>query len=154
MSLTEKIPNCIATPFLDPATISDTCARIQSAARGLVTRARARLFGSAHANCGGREVLVDELHGHRSFAHGGGTAFGRAGADVAGREDAGNARLEQVVGAGRIAGKDEPVGGARNGVVEPLRARLRAEEEEEERERHLLAALERDRLEAPVRSVE
>ncbi len=95
---------------------------------------------------------MDELHGHRSFADGGGAALGRAGANVAGGEDAGHARLEQVVGAGGVAGEDEAVGGARDGVVEPLRARLRAEEEEEEGERQTLAALERDRFE-PARPV-
>ena len=58
------------------------------------------------------------------------------------------------VGAGCIAGEDETVGGACHGVVEPFRARLRAEEEEEERERQLLATLQRDRLELAVFSVE
>jgi hypothetical protein len=77
-------------------------------------------------------VFVDELDGHRSFSDGGGAAFGRAGADVAGGEDAGNACLEQVVGTGCVAGEDEAVGGACDRVVKPLGARLRAEEEEEE----------------------
>ena len=40
---------------------------------------------------------MDELDGHRPFADGGGAAFGRAGADVAGREHAGDVGLEQVV---------------------------------------------------------
>ena len=83
---------------------------------------------------------MDELDGHRSFADGGGAALGRAGADVAGREDAGNARLEQVVGVRCGAGEDEAVVVARDGVVEPLGARQRAEEEEQERERQALAA--------------
>ena len=45
---------------------------------------------------------MDELDGHRSFADRSGAALARAGADVAGGEDAGNARLEQVLGAGRV----------------------------------------------------
>jgi hypothetical protein len=76
--------------------------------------------------------LVDELHGHRSFAHGCGATFTGAGPDIPGGEDARDARLEQIVGPGGVAGEDEAVGIARDGVVEPLRARLRAEEEEEE----------------------
>ena len=44
------------------------------------------------------EMLVDELHGHRALAHRGRAALGRARADVAGREDAWHARLEQVLG--------------------------------------------------------
>ena len=47
---------------------------------------------------------MDELHGHRSFADGGGAALAGSGADVAGREDAGHACLEQVVGAGCVLG--------------------------------------------------
>ena len=106
--------------------------------------AERRSSDSSFRSC---EVRVDELHSHRPFADGGGATFGRAGADVAGGEDAGHARLEQVVGAGCVAGEDEAVGGACDSVVEPLRARLRAEEEEEEGEREALAALERDRFE-------
>src|SRR6185312_16674096 len=83
---------------------------------------------------GTREVLVDELHGHRPLAYGRGATLAGAGPDVAGGEDAGHARLEQVVGAGCGAGEDEAVGGACDGVVEPFRARLRAEEEEEKGE--------------------
>ena len=48
-----------------------------------------------------REPGVDELHGHRALADRGGAALGRAGADVAGGEDAGHARLEQAVGCRR-----------------------------------------------------
>ena len=92
-------------------------------------------------------MLVDELDGHRAFADGGGAAFGRAGADVAGREDARNIGLEQVVRARRGAGEDEPVVVAGHGVVEPLGARQRPEEEKEERERKAVAALEGDGLE-------
>src|SRR5438132_1192997 len=59
-------------------------------------------------------------------------AFGGPGADVAGGENAGNARLEQVVGAGCVGAEDEAVGSACDGFVEPFRARLWAEEDEEE----------------------
>src|SRR5207253_7404532 len=107
-----------------------------------------------HSSCGSCEVLVDELHGHRSLTHRGRAPFGGPGADVAGGEDAGHARLEQVVGAGCVAGEDEAVGGACDGVVEPFRARLRAEKEEEEGEGEPLAALERDLFELALRSVE
>src|SRR5207247_1535013 len=87
-------------------------------------------------------------------------AFGRvvAAADVAAGEADPEmqplAALEQVVGPGGVAGEDEAVSSARDGVVEPFRARFCAEEEEEGRELQLLAALQRDRLELPVRSVE
>src|SRR6185437_9463324 len=97
-----------------------------------------------------RKVLVHELHSHRPLAHGCRTPLAGAGPDVAGGEDAGHARLEQVVRPGGVAGEDEAVGIARDGIVQPFRARLRAEEEEKGRERELLAALQRDRLELPV----
>ena len=78
---------------------------------------------------------MDELHGHRALADGGGAALGRAGADVTGREDARNAGLEQVLGARGGAREDEAVVVAGDRVAEPFGARLRAEEEEQERER-------------------
>src|SRR5207253_2725846 len=140
-----------------------TCRRRASTPRNRLRRLGALVARPGRGECSARssdssfrscEVLVDELHGHRSFADGGGAAFGRAGADVAGGEDAGHAGLEQVVGAGCVAGEDEAVGSARDGVVEPFRARLCAEEEEEERERELLAALERDLFEPALRSVQ
>ena len=99
-------------------------------------------------------MLVDELHGHRSFADGGGAALGRPRADVAGREDAGHAGLEQVAGAGGVAREDEAVGSACDRVVEPFRARLCAEEEEEEGEWEALAVGERDLFELAACSVE
>ena len=83
---------------------------------------------------------MDELDGHRPFADGGGAALGRPGADVAGREHAGDVGLEQVVRAGCRAGEDEAVLVAADGVVEPFGARQRAEEEEQERVREELAA--------------
>ena len=97
---------------------------------------------------------VDELDSHRTFADGGGAAFGRAGADVTGREHTGDIGLEQVVGVRCCAGEDEAVVVAADGVVEPLGARQRAEEEEQERVSQELAALERDGREAPVLAVE
>ena len=97
---------------------------------------------------------MHELHGHRPFANGRGATLARPGPDVAGGKDAGHARLEQVVRANCIAGEDEPVGSASDGVVEPFRARLCAEEEEEEGKWQLLTALQRDRVELPVSPVE
>src|SRR5579859_2283569 len=81
---------------------------------------------SSRVSC---EVLVDELDGHRSLADCGSAALGRAGAD-------------------------EAVGGACDGVVEPIRVRRCAEKAEEERERKALAAGERDRFELTVGAVE
>ena len=104
--------------------------------------------------CALSEVSVDELHGHRSFADGGGAALGRARADVSGREDARSIRLEQVLGVSGRAGEDEAVAVARDRIAEPLRARLRAEEEEQERERQALAVFERHRLELPTLSMQ
>ena len=101
-----------------------------------------------------KEVGVDELHGHRALADRGRAALSRAGADVAGGEDAGQARLEQVVGARVGAGEDEAVLVARDRVAEPLGARQRAEEEEQERERQALAVCQRDRLELAVVAVQ
>ena len=97
---------------------------------------------------------VDELDSHRTLADGGGAAFGRAGADVTGREHTRDIGLEQVVGVRCCAGEDEAVVVAADGVVEPLGARQRAEEEEQERVSQELAALERDGGEAPVLAVE
>src|SRR5207253_2594057 len=140
-----------------------TCRRRASTPRSRQRRLGALVARRGRGECSARssdssfrscEVLVDELHGHRSLADGGGAALGRAGADVAGGENAGHARLEQVVGAGSVAGEEEAVGRACDGVVEPFRARLCAEEEEEEGERQALASLERDLFEPALRSVE
>jgi hypothetical protein len=90
---------------------------------------------------------VDELDGHRSFAGGSGTSLRGPGAHVAGREDTGDARLEQVVSLRRSAGENEPVVVPRDGVVEPVRARVGAKEEEQERERKAFPAGERDGFE-------
>jgi hypothetical protein len=98
-------------------------------------------------------MRVDELHGHRALADCRRTSFRRTGADVAGREDARHACLEQVVGTRGHPGEDEPVLVARHGVAEPVGARRRSEEEEQERERDALAALQRDRLQMPVVAV-
>ena len=102
--------------------------------------ARRRWSRHAPRRRGTGEVGVDELDGHCPFADGGGAAFGRAGADVTGREHAGDVGLEQVVGVRGGAGEDEAVVVAADGVVEPLGARQRAEEEEQEREGKALAA--------------
>ena len=96
------------------------------------------------------EVLVDELHGHRALADGRGQRFVEP-TDIAGGEDAGHARLEQVLGAGRVAGEDEAV--RRRAATDSPSHSVHgcgAEEEEQERERQPLAALERDRFELPV----
>ena len=99
-------------------------------------------------------MAVDELDGHCSFTDGSGAAFGRAGADVTGREHPRDVGLEQVVRVGCRAGEDEAVVVAADGVVEPLGAWQRAEEEEHERVSQALAALERDGLEVSVLAVE
>src|SRR5581483_5990280 len=71
-----------------------------AAARSRRVSSRARTF------C---EPGVDELDSHGSFADGRGAALGRAGADVAGGEDARDAGLEQVLAVRRGAGEDEAV---------------------------------------------
>src|SRR5919109_3437937 len=98
-------------------------------------------------------MRVDELHGHRALAHRGCAPLRRAGADVARGEDAGDARLEQVVGMRIRAREDEAVFVAGDGVAEPFGAWPRAEEQEQERERHALTTRERDRFEVPIRAV-
>src|SRR5581483_138269 len=103
---------------------------------------------------GQRKVRVDELDRHRSFADRRRAALRRSAADVARGEDAGHARLEQVVRVRGVAGEDEAVGMASDGVVQPLGARLGAEEEEEKGERKPLAALQSDGLEPSVLAVE
>jgi hypothetical protein len=65
-----------------------------------------------------------------AFADGCGVALGRAGANVAGHEQARDVGLEQVVHARGWAGQDGAFRVAADGVVEPLRARKRAEEKE------------------------
>ena len=93
---------------------------------------------------------VDELHGHRPLADGGGASLGRAGADVTGREDARDAGLEQGVRRpAASAREDEAVVVAGDRGIEPVGARERAEEEEQEGEGQTLAAREGDRLELP-----
>ena len=78
---------------------------------------------------------MDEHDGHRTFAGGGGAAFGGAGTDVAGRVHAGNVGLEQVGGVGCSAGEDKAVVVAADGVVEPFGMRQCAKEEKQERVR-------------------
>jgi hypothetical protein len=99
-------------------------------------------------------VGVDELHGPLPFADGGGATLGRAGADVARRQDARHRRFEGFLAVGRGAGQDEPILVAFDGVTEPFGARQRAQEEEEIGEPQALAVLERERLELAVGAVE
>src|SRR5579884_2927052 len=94
----------------------------------------------------GREMRVDELDRHCSFAYGGGTSLGRACADIAGGEDAGDAGLEQVVGPRGWAGQNKAFLVALDGIVEPLGAGQRPEEQEQEREREPFTGGERDRF--------
>src|SRR5579859_4606417 len=129
------------------AIAASTSPRSKAAHQPALLRSR----DSSRVSC---EVLVDELDGHRSLADCGGAALGRAGADVAGGENPGHACPEQSFGADRVAGEDEAVGGACDGVVEPIRVRRCAEKAEEERERKALAAGERDRFELTVGAVE
>ncbi len=97
---------------------------------------------------------MDEAHDRRALADRGRAALDRAGAHVAGRVDAGHARLEQALGAGVGAGEDEAVRVARDDVAEPVGAGRGAEEEEEEGERQPVAVGERDRLEPAVLAVQ
>ncbi len=94
------------------------------------------------------------MDGHRPFTDGGGAPFGRPGADITGREHAGNIGFEQVVHVRCRARQDEAVVVAADGVVEPLGSRKGAEEEEHERERRAFAVCERDGGEVPVVAVE
>ena len=110
-------------------------------------------LSGAWNGCRARKVVVDELDGHRPFAHSGCAALRRAGADVARGENAGHAGLEDGVCAGGIAGEDEAVFGPCDGVVEPVGARLRTEEQKEEGERQAIAIVECDRLDLTVCSV-
>ena len=54
-------------------------------------------------------MCLDELHGHGAFADCRGAAFGRAGADVTGREHTGDTGLKQGVRIRCCAGQDETV---------------------------------------------
>ena len=93
---------------------------------------------------------MDEAHDRRALADRGRAALDRAGADVAGGVDAGDAGLEQALGAGLGAGEDEAVLVAGDRVAEPVGAGRGAEEEEEEGERQPRAVGQRDRLELAV----
>src|SRR6476659_9928157 len=98
----------------------------------------ARPFGAAKATPTtglarvGVEVLVDELDRGRAFAHGGRDALHRAVTDVAGGENAGQARLEKErwaierpsVGRQVGTGEDEPALVANHGIAEPVGSRL------------------------------
>ena len=80
---------------------------------------------------------MDEADHGGALADRGRAALDRAGADVAGGVDAGDAGLEQALGAGVGAGEDEALRVAGDGVAEPVGAGRGAEEEEEEGERQL-----------------
>ena len=87
-----------------------------------------------------------ELHRHGSLAHGRRAALGRTGTYVAGGEDAGHARLEEVVGVRSGTREDEAVLVAGDGIPEPLGAGHSPKEKEQEREWQTLAGPERDRV--------
>src|SRR5262249_59620037 len=72
-----------------------SCARSSRVRTGAgATSTRSRSDGARAASLG--ERLVDELHADRALAHRGGDALHVSRADVADREDARHARLEQV----------------------------------------------------------
>ena len=102
----------------------------------------------------GGEALVDEAHDHRALADRGRAALDRPRANIANREDARHARLEDALGTGRLAREDEAVVVERNGAPEPVGTRCGSEEEEEERERDPFTVDERRRLELPVGAVQ
>ena len=97
---------------------------------------------------------MDEAHDHRSLADRGGATLDRPRANIAHREDAGHARLEDALGTGLLTREDEAVVVERDGAAEPVGARCGSEEEEEEGERHPLAVPERRRLELAVGAVQ
>ena len=97
---------------------------------------------------------MHELDRHCPFPDGRGTPFGRPGADIAGREHAGDIRLEQVIRVGCRTRENEAVSVAGDGVVEPLGARERPEKQEQERERKAVAVGEGDGGQAAVLAVE
>ena len=97
---------------------------------------------------------MDEADDRGALADGGGAALDRAGADVAGGVDAGDAGFEQAVGAGLGAGEDEALLVAGDRVAEPLGAGRGAEEEEEEREGEAGAVGQRHRFELVVLAVQ
>src|SRR6201999_2401921 len=92
------------------------------AAAGFGTdRSRARL-GLAVFLAQLLHVLVDEADHGGALADRGRAALDRAGADVARRVDAGDARLQQALGAGVVPGQDEALLGAGDLVAEPTGA--------------------------------
>ena len=84
---------------------------------------RGRLVSAARG-----PVLVDEADHRRALADRGRAALDRPGADVAGGVDAGDAGLEQALGARLGAGQHEPLVVAGDDVAEPVGARDGAEE--------------------------
>src|SRR3954467_3779841 len=77
------------------------------------------------------QMLVHEPHHRRALADGGSAALDRAGADVAGGIDAGDAGFLEPAGADLRTGEDEAVFVTVDGAVEPVGAGRGAEEEEE-----------------------
>src|SRR4051794_23747400 len=100
------------------------------------------------------DALVDEADDHRTLAHRCGDALGRSAPRVTDRVDAGDARLEDPVGPGRVARQDESVLVANDRVPEPVGVRLGAEEQEEILEGELLVVGQRDRPELAVFAME
>src|SRR4029077_7345300 len=88
-----------STPRSSPGR-SNAC----SAELGASGISRARASGPASCWRLGREALVHEADDGGALADGGGAALDRAGADVAGGVDAGDAGLQQPLGAGLGAG--------------------------------------------------
>jgi hypothetical protein len=101
----------------------------------------------------GGEELVDEAHDHRSVVDRGGATFDRSRANIADREDAGHARLQDALGAGPLAREDEAVVIERNRATEPVGVRCGSEEEEEGGEWDPLAIAKRCSLELAVGAV-
>ena len=99
-------------------------------------------------------MLVHESHDQRALADGGRAALDGSGAHVAGRVNAGHARLEQPVGPGVLAGQHEAALVPSHDVAEPFGARVGSEEEEQEGEGDPLAVAERDGLELAVAAVQ
>src|SRR4051794_17187134 len=97
---------------------------------------------------------MDELDGHGALPDRGGTALDRARPDVADREDAWDARLQETGPAGVGSGEQETVVVARNGSTEPVRAGRRAEKHECELHRQPRAVLQGGAIEPSVLAVQ
>jgi hypothetical protein len=87
--------------------------------------------GRSFDDAGGE--ALDEAHDHRSLADRGRATFDRSRANIADREDAGHARVEDALDAGRPAREYEVVIVEREGGAEPVGVRCGSEEEVGER---------------------